>query len=360
MTGERYLFDGAAYRLFGSYARRSRSVYFDLEISLKKANINVPLDIYVSRMFLISLLAGIAVAVSFAAVALAAALTSPYHTFLPWHDVASDSVLINIIASQPFALLLLTAASFIAAFVTSYVLYRNYPVYRASIRESNINQMLPHAVTFMYAMSYGGMNLLEIFRTMNQHSDIYGEVAIELEAVVRGVDLLGLDLITSIKQASLITASEPLRNFFDSLAANMESGGDLAKFLHSRSDQFQVVASHERRALLDMLNMVAEVYVTAFVAGPLFLITILVSLGMIGSGDTGSIEILIYLLIPAGSALFIWLLVVLGLGSDDNSAKEVRRELDEFADVRSARTGRPERSRTLRWAEFRYKASRFR
>jgi flagellar protein FlaJ len=208
-------------------------------------------------------------------------------------------------------------------------------------------------------MSYGGMNLLEIFRTMNQHRDIYGEVAIELEAVVRGVDLLGLDLITSIKQASHITASEPLHNFFDSLAANMESGGDLAKFLHSRSDQIQVVASHERRALLDMLNMLAEVYVTAFVAGPLFLITILVALGMISSGDSGQIEILIYLLIPAGSALFIWLLLALGLGSDDNRTKVIRHELDEFADVRTPTTVRPERSRTLRWAELRYKASKF-
>jgi flagellar protein FlaJ len=359
MTGERSLVDGAAYRLFGGYALRSRSIYFDLEISLKKANINVPLDIYVARMLLISTLAGIAVAASFISIALVAALVSPYHTFLPWHDVTSDNLLVNVIASQPFALFLMAAASFLAAFVTSYMLYRNYPVYRATIRESNINQMLPHAVTFMYAMSNGGMNLLEIFRTMNQHNDIYGEVAVELEAVFRSVDLLGLDLITSIKQASLITASEPLRNFFDSLAANMESGGDLANFLHSRSDQFQVVASHERRALLDLLNMLAEVYVTAFVAGPLFLITILVSLGMIGSGDTGQIEILIYLLIPAGSALFIWLLIVLGLGSDDNRTKELRRELDEFADVRKVDTDRPEQSKALRWAEIRYDVSRF-
>jgi flagellar protein FlaJ len=359
MASEQYVVDGAAYRLFGSYVRRSRSAYFDLEISLKKANINVPLDIYVARMLLISTLAGIAVAASFVAIALLAALTSPYKTFLPWHDISSDSLLINVIASQPFALFLLATASFLAAFVTSYLLHRNFPLYRASIRESNINQMLPHAVTFMYAMSNGGMNLLEIFRTMNQHRDIYGEIAIELDAVVRGVDLLGLDLITSLKQASLITASEPLRNFFDSLAANMESGGDLAKFLHSRSDQVQIVASQERRALLDMLNMLAEVYVTAFVAGPLFLITILVSLGMISSGDTRQIEILIYVLIPVGSALFIWMLFMLGLGNDDNRTKYVSRELDEFTDVRTVTTERPEESKALRRAEFRYNVSRF-
>jgi flagellar protein FlaJ len=165
MTSERNLVDSVAYRLFGSYAHRGRSLYFDLEGNLKKANINVPLDIYVARMFLISALAGVTVAASFAAVALVIALTSPYHTFLPWHDVASDSLLINVIASQPFALVLMATAAFLAASVSTYMLFRNYPVYRASVRESSINQMLPHAVTFMYAMSNGGMNLLEIFRT---------------------------------------------------------------------------------------------------------------------------------------------------------------------------------------------------
>jgi archaeal flagellar protein FlaJ len=359
MASERYLIDSIAYRSFGAYARRNRHVYFDLEMSLRKGNINVPLDIYVARMLFISAAAGFAVAFSFIMAAVMAAMTSPYHTFLPWHDISSDSLLITIAASQPFALVLLSGASFIAAFVTSYLLYRNYPLYRASIRESNINQMLPHAVTFMYAMSNGGMNLLEIFRAMNEHEDIYGEVAVELETVIRGVDLLGLDLITSIKQASLMTASEPLRNFFDSLAANMESGGDLAKFLRSRSDQFQVVALQEHRALLEMLNMLAEVYVTAFVAGPLFLITILVSLGMISSGNTQEIEILIYLLVPGGSLLFIWLLTILGLGSDDNRTKEIRRELDEFADVRKVTTDGGSKSNLLQWAEFRYNVSRF-
>jgi flagellar protein FlaJ len=359
MASEQYLIDGLAYRTFGGYARRNRHVYFDLEVSLKKGNINVPLDIYVARMMFISATAGFAVAMSFVMVALIAAMTSPYHTFLPWHDVSSDNLLVTVASSQPFALVLLAGASFIAAFVTSYLLYRNYPFYRASIRESNINQMLPHAVTFMYAMSNGGMNLLEIFRTMNEHSDIYGEVAVELETVVRGVDLLGLDLITSIKQASLLTASEPLRNFFDSLAANMESGGDLAKFMHSRSDQFQVVASQERRALLDMLNMLAEVYVTAFIAGPLFLITILISMGMISSGDTRQIEVLVYLLIPGGSLLFIWLLSILGMSSDDNRTREIRRDLDEFADVRKVATDGGNKSKTLEWAGFRYNASRF-
>ena len=359
MAGEQYRVDAVAYRLFGGLSHRGRSLYFDLELSLKRGNVNVPQDIYVARMFLASALAGLAVTAATIAVALAAAVTSPDHTFLPWHDVASDNFLIVVVASQPFALAALAVAAFLTGSVTTYLYYRNYPAYRARIRESNINQMLPHAVTFMYAMSNGGMNLLEIFRTMNRHGDIYGEVAAELAVVVRGVDLLGLDLIAAIKQASLVTASEPLRNFFDSLATNMESGTDLAKFMRSRSDQLQAVASRERRALLEMLNMLAEVYVTAFVAGPLFLITILIALGMISAGNTRQIELLIYVLVPIGSALFIWMLYALGLGSPYHSTAEARRELDEFADVRRASPLGPGPTPSLRRAELRFAVNRF-
>jgi flagellar protein FlaJ len=359
MADESYLIDAVAYRLFGEYARKNRSTYFDVEVGLKKGNINVPLDIYVSRMLLMSTMSGLAVTASMVIIALAAAAMSPDHTFLPWHDVASDNVLINAIASPPFALFLLAIASFLATFVTVYFLYKYYPIYRASARESNINQTLPHAVTFMYAMSNGGMNLLEIFRTMNEHRDIYGEISTELEMVIRGVDLMGLDLLTSIKQASLITASEPLRNFFDSLAASMESGGDLSTFLRFRSDQFREVASQERKILQELLGMLAEVYVTAFVAGPLFLIVILISMGMMTASNPQLIEMLIYIIVPIGSIAFIYMLYIMGLASDENRIVEARRELDEFSDVQKAQEARPYEHSALKRAERRYNIRRF-
>jgi flagellar protein FlaJ len=360
MASERYPIDGIAYQLFSGYSSRNHPAYFDLEMNLRKANINVPLDIYVSRTLFISLMAAVAVAGSMLATLALVALTSYSGTFLPWEPVTEGSLLAQVASSPWFFAIAVTTAAFLATYVSSYMLYRNYPYYRANVRESNINQMLPHTVTFMYAMSNGGMNLLEIFRTINEHSDIYGEVAVELETVVRGVDLLGLDLISSIKQASLLTASEPLRNFFDSLATNMESGGDLANFLRSRSDQFQVVASQERKALLDMLSMLAEVYVTAFVAGPLFLITILISLGMITSGDMRQIEILIYLLIPVGSLLFVWVLTTLGFGSLDDRARELKRELDEFKEVRVVPASTSFAvSKAIQRAELRYTVKKF-
>ncbi|WP_424357677.1 type II secretion system F family protein [Methanocella sp. MCL-LM] len=350
--------DSPAYRLFGKYARQNRSTYYDLEVYLRKANIAVPLDIYVSRMLFISTLGGLSVSLISLLTALLVKLTSAAGTFVPWKVSPADSILLQVISSELFLAFLLISLSFLGTFVSAYLIYRNYPLYRASVRQTAIDQMLPHAVTFMHAMSSGGMNLLDIFRTINHHRDIYGEVTIELQAVVRGVDLLGMDLITSLRQAAAITPSDHLKNFFESTATHMESGGDLAKFLRTRADQFQAVAAQEHKTLLELLSMLAEVYVTAFVAGPLFLITILVSMGMVSSGNSGQLELLVYVAIPLGSMMFIWILIAMGLESGDTKILVHRKPLDEFAGVKKA-PDNSKSARIMKQAELRYRIRRF-
>lgn len=350
--------DYFAYKLFGGYARGKRSDYFDLELNLRKANIAVPRDIYVSRMLFFSSVAGAVVALTCLMALLLVKYASSTGTFVPWPVAGDAGLLMHILGSEAFLLVLIMAVSFLATFVSTYSIYRNFPLYRASVRENSINQMLPHAVTFMHAMSTGGMSLLDIFRSINQHREIYGEVTIELQAVIQGVDLLGLDLISSLRQAAAITPSDHLKNFFESTATHMESGGDLAKFLRSRADQFQIVAAQERKTLLEMLSMLAEVYVTAFVAGPLFLITILVSMGMVSAQDTGQIDLLVYVLIPVGSILFIWLLIAMGLENSDTKVNVTRRQMGEFGDVKKS-TDRRESVRILKRAELRYRIRRF-
>ncbi|CAJ35612.1 type II secretion system F family protein [Methanocella arvoryzae] len=350
--------DGITYRLFGQYASKNRPAYYDLQLHMQKANIPVPLDIYVSRMLFFSVLGGISVSLICLLTALMVKFTSPDGTFVPWRVSPADSFLLQVISSELFLILLILGVSFPATFFLVYVTFRNYPLYKSSIRQSAIDQMLPHAVTFMHAMRSGGMSLLDIFRAINEHREIYGEVTLEFQAVVQGVELLGMDLITSLRHAATITPSDHLKNFFESTATHMESGGDLEKFLRTRADQFQAIAVQEHKTLLELLSMLAEVYVTAFVAGPLFLITILVSMGMVSSGNTGQIDLLVYIAIPLGSVMFIWLLIAMGLESDDTKVIVLKRQMDEFAGVTKL-PGNPQSARILKLAALRYRIRRF-
>jgi len=56
-------------------------------------------------------------------------------------------------------------------------------------------------------------------------------------------------------------------------------------FFASMVGHYQKSAESDQSMHLEMLGMFAETYVTAFVAGPLFVITILIVMGITGPGS---------------------------------------------------------------------------
>ncbi len=350
-------YDKFAYRAFGNYARKHRADYFDLELNLKKANVTTPLDIYVARMFFMSLLIGLAAAVLVAAVIARIVTRSPDGTLFGVPAALDGNLLGVLVGNSLFMAFILVLVAFFGVFVASILIYSLFPQLKANSRASEINMYLPYSVTFMYAMSKGGMNLIDVFRSIKEHKDIYGEVAVELETVVRGVDLLGLDVITSLKRTAATTPSDQLKNFFDSLASLMEGGSDLSTFMHTRSQMYRSIASQEQKSLMEILSLFAEIYVTAFVAGPLFLIVILVVIGMMSTSNVGQLEIIIYVFLPVGSVLFLWLLSVLGLSSEHTKFFTSKRVLNEFKDVN--RMFRAPKENIIQQARLRLSVKRF-
>jgi archaeal flagellar protein FlaJ len=87
---------------------------------------------------------------------------------------------------------------------------------------------------------------------------------------------------------------------------------------------------------LEMLGMFAETYVTAFVAGPLFVITILIVMGITGPGSLNILKILIYAVIPLSAVAFSVLLSVISAGSEGRLIKiyEVSKKIRQYDDVR--------------------------
>ena len=127
-----------------------------------------------------------------------------------------------------------------------------------------------------------GPRLMPIFRSLSHRADIYGEVALEFRQIVRDADFFGYDVVTAIRHLTETTPSEKLKDFLEDLLSVIESGGDMAEFLSMRVRLYQEEARFEQKQFLNILSIVAESYVTLFVAGPLFLIIIMVVMGMMG------------------------------------------------------------------------------
>ena len=135
-------------------------------------------------------------------------------------------------------------------------------------RAIKINLTLHNAVAYMYAMRRGGAELMTIFRSLSDRANIYGEVALEFRQIVRDADFFGYDVISAIRHLAETTPSEKLKNFLEDLLSVIESGGDMAEFLSMRVRLYQEEAKFEQRQFLNLLSIVAESYVTLFVAGP--------------------------------------------------------------------------------------------
>jgi flagellar protein FlaJ len=171
------------------------------------------------------------------------------------------------------------------------------PYFRSSAREREINVLLSDSVSFMYALSVGGMNQLEILQAMAKADDTYGEVAKEFQSIVLETEYFDTDYRTALRNQALETPSDELAQFLTDMLSIVNSGGDMTDFLEDQKDKHMRTAKQEQKKLLDTLELFGEMYMTLSLF-PLLLIIILVIMQLMGEGDEMLLLGTVYGLIP--------------------------------------------------------------
>ena len=157
-------------------------------------------------------------------------------------------------------------------------------------------------------MSSAGITPDEVFRLLGQ-STIYGESAVEARYISRETDFFGKDLLDALRTVSQATPSERMREFLQGAVASISSGSNLTEYFRNKAHQYTLENNQQQKSFLETLGLIAESYVTAMVAGMLFLI-ILQSVMTILSGDSDPffLCIIIYMIVPFGSMMFVVLI----------------------------------------------------
>ena len=185
-----------------------------------------------------------------------------------------------------------------------------YPALVASGRKTTINLDLPYAITYMQALSTT-MTLFEVIRKIYEAEDLFSEVSKDFGLIVRDVEVFGDDLYTAIRNLQKITPSKNLEEFLNDLLLLSSSGGDITNFLASRSAYFRETAAREMEALLQTIEIMAEVYVTAFVAGPITMIIIIVAENLGGQTSLAGYMPIILIGLICGSVGMIYILYLM-------------------------------------------------
>jgi flagellar protein FlaJ len=309
------------YKFFGKNIRKNAHKYYDLEKILRQSMISMPPEMYIATAKMISLIFAIIGAV----IGLILAYIVIYFVEVP-------EVLFPIVLPDPifqfwktyrhffFASILCILVT-VALYYLGYFLFKIYPSTVISDRKSKIDRALPHAITYMYSLSRGGMNLIQIFKSLANYYEVYSEVSEEAVRIVRDMELLGKDLRTALADAVELTPSENFKEFLYGLITVIDSGGDITKYLEERAEFYLERARQDQKSFLEFLGLMAESYITAFVAGPLFLIIIQTVMVVMGQGNEFALYAVIYLVIPIGSFFFAIVIKLLSPTEEGESPK---------------------------------------
>lgn len=204
------------------------------------------------------------------------------------------------------------------------------PIYTANERKRRISATLPFAITFMYALSRGGMDFIEILTTLSESEDAYGEVAREVQPIVSEMENFSTDFQRALRNAGQRTPAQNFEDFMDDLISVFDSGADLTNFLEEAAQDAREQAAREQQNFIQVLELMGEVYVTVFVAGPLFLIIITVVMQMLGGGGgAGQLYGIIYGLLPMMNIGFFVLISVISM-DEGGLASTLESERDEL------------------------------
>lgn len=311
MFKEANYFTYLGYKLFGENIRRNAQKYYDLEKQLRQAMISMPPEMYIATARMVSLI-----------FALIGAIIGLFVSYIVIFFIGLPEVLFPIVLPEPLYSFWMSYRSFVFAgllcalttvilYFVGYFMFTIYPSTVISDRKSKIDRALPHAIMFMYSLSRGGMNLIDIFRSLSEYHEIYSEVSREAARILRDMEVLGKDLRTALAEAVELSPSENFKEFLHGLITIIDSGGDITKYLEERADFYLERARQDQKSFLEFLGLMAESYITAFVAGPLFLIIIQTVMAVMGQGDETALYAVIYLVIPVGSFFFAMVIKLL-------------------------------------------------
>jgi flagellar protein FlaJ len=171
------------------------------------------------------------------------------------------------------------------------------PYFRSGERKREINVLLSDSVSFMYALSVGGLNQLEILEAMAKAEDTYGEVAQEFQSIVLETKYFDTDYRTAIRNQSIRTPSDELSQFLTDMLSIVNSGGDMTRFLEDQKEKHMRTSKQEQEMVLETLELFGEMFMTLSLF-PLLLIIIMVIMSMLGEAQTFLLYGVVYGLIP--------------------------------------------------------------
>jgi len=274
-----------AMRLFGPAAESTTPYFVDLKSNLKRARIKMSVQEYMSTAILTS-----------------------FVVFLVELPLLSFIIAI-LIQSWMFAFISsFTLSTFLT--IIFFLAFINYPRVIITERGKRLENSLPFASLYLSTLFGSRLPLHKVFSIFSKYSN-YGDITEEVNNITNDMEVFGLDANTSLERAIERSSSKNFKELLWGMLSINRTGGDMNIFLKEKAKEFMEEYRRKMYEFSHQLTVYIEVYLTAVIMGAIFF-SILVSI-MSGLAEVGTETIffqfaLIFIFLPAISAIFIMLI----------------------------------------------------
>lgn len=283
-------FKAFSWAIFGKRAqRRSEKIKSDLEDDLIRAHMKIRPEEYVAYALMSATVAAI--------VSIFLGVLLFFFILWPMMGLLIGLILMILIIVFPPML--------------AYVAVMSSPGQARKKRERLIDARISGAMSFISAMASAEVPVDVIFKELSKES-VYGEVAEEARWITRDTELLGVDILTAIREGAQRSPSTKFQDFLQGVVTTSTSGGQLKPFFLLKAEQFEKEDRLEMRKKMETLGMLAESFITVVVAFPLFLVVIMAIMALISkSGSEFVVQLLfvvVLFMIPISQFGFIFVI----------------------------------------------------
>jgi flagellar protein FlaJ len=179
-------------------------------------------------------------------------------------------------------------------------------------RESRLLEEIPHFIGYMSTLATSGLSLEEILKAVAKE-ETGEEIVKDARFISRNIEILGMDLVTAIKDLIHRTPSGPYSELLEGAIITSQSGGNLKEYFNATA----IVQLEEKKRLLqkttESLGSVAEIYTILLIVFPLLAVIMLSIMGIMSPSLGGFdlvtlINLLTFAVIPLSGVLMLFMI----------------------------------------------------
>ncbi len=195
------------------------------------------------------------------------------------------------------------------SFFAILTVFHSYPFHMSTNKKISIESNLPFAMNHSAAIAASGAPPSVMFKLLSAIPE-YGEISKESGKIMRNISMFGMDTVSAIRDVADRTPSIDFRQYLYGIVSSIETGGDLKSYLEGSAKNALFTYELKRERFLNTLSTYADFYTAVLIAAPLFFVSILSIMSLIGGQILGmdittAMRLGIYLVIPLLNIGFI-------------------------------------------------------